>query len=289
MYVVPGISQIFYDEASVREIVLTFPRFSLTSDYEPTKVMTQELIANISSLTAQNALIYAWNNLPRLKKRAEKIEADAKKVKALSDSIWNDLGSLDEYHADDEEPLSLPECNVPVSTPDWKDIFSQSLSITDSILDSNSNINDLFDKTEVSLSIKKDASGKELVQLGDINNVVTQTEIAVHRVVQILTHSRDDLEVLTQEIEMLLNRRVPGRLLVGINSLSSCTSPGVEEVTFLSRVSLNSQRLDFHVSVFQEVNGVKLFQLLPIPYVVGSEVMQIDMPQNAFYKPEQAR
>ena len=88
-----------------------------------------------------------------------------------------------------------------------------------------------------------------------------------------------------EDLELLINGRLPGSLLAGLDTQAECAQPGTPD--HISRIQCQQTYYDVSCQVdgIDVSKGFSANPLIPIPYYQNKKTLEIDFPDNSFYVP----
>ena len=128
-------------------------------------------------------------------------------------------------------------------------------------------------------------SGVDTLSLAEIGSALLQMEIAASRVTTLLKALREQYIRKHEDLELLINGRMPGSLLAGLDAQVECAHPGTPDNINHIHCQQNYYDISCQIDGIDVTKGFSANPLIPVPYYQDKETLEVDFPDNSFYVP----
>ena len=147
----------------------------------------------------------------------------------------------------------------------------------------NSQINEAYERKGDEMAVKQ-VDGKDIIGKAEIGVALLNTDVAIMGVTNILRNMENHLSERQENMEMLLNGRVPPKILTGMDIKVECLDQGRRESVKVLECNQYSEHLACKLELLQKGKGIIAYKAVPIPYFHNGKGLQVKLDHDTFYK-----
>ena len=282
-YVAPGKRLEIFDSAlsTLVEVIYVNPESSLLAG--PASEKRAELEEKLKERSTQKNIVFAGNQEDGIKNRATMIYLAGQEANAMLATMKRTLEHMEVYFGDKERLEKDSKCSLVITSYDYDEALGRCIDLLQAEEEQNRIINAAYEETGDAMSIKK-VDNKDIISAADIGVALLNTEMAFMSVSGILRKMEHELNDHLEILEMLLNGKVPPRILTGFDLTSTCLAKGKQEAMTFKGCEQFADKIVCSLEVLQTGRGIRVFRLISIPYFHKDATYRVSLPAKSYYK-----
>ena len=283
LYVVAGKQVELFDDSLVVTTNIAFYKTDDSITDAGPRIERRKLEEYAKTLVTQNVVTQNAKEGDRLFGRLKTVmQLFADMVTELT-KVERLFEATDKYFRGTSTPLTDVDCGLQVPKIQ---VFGRLIRINNSLkgcITSNSAINAKYEIEDG--EVKKDSDGK-LIQPSEIEigNAILATEIVAAESFRIVRLISTELIKRQEQIELLLNGRVPAGMLTGMDIRLECLKSGTQDRVQVTGCSQSQQAVICNLETLQKNSGIIAHHMVAVPYFNKGVTLRLVFPPNMIFK-----